>query len=114
MEANWDPFAALGIDGIVSITTDPLDLLQQKVQDEGLRTPSLSDPDLAVSRTYEANLYGMMGTATNGHSFVLVDEAGVIRWRADYGGAPKYTMYVPTEQLLADIREGIAAAGGIA
>jgi len=29
-----------------------------------------------------------------------------IVWRADYGGAPKYTMYVPMDTLLADLRAG--------
>lgn len=76
MEANWEQFSALGIDRMVSITTDPLDLLEQKVNDEGIETPLLSDPDLAVSLTYSTNLYGMMGTSMNGHSFVLVDESG--------------------------------------
>lgn len=106
MEASWDEFAALGIDRMVSITTDPLDLLERKVADEGIETPLLSDPDLRFSKPYEANLFGMMGTSMNGHSFVLVDEDGLVRWRADYGGAPKYTMYVPIDRLLADMRAG--------
>lgn len=107
MEANWDRFSALGIDRMVSITTDPLDLLEQKVNDEGIETPLLSDPDLAVSLTYTTNLYGMMGTSMNGHSFIVVGASGEILWRADYGGAPKYTMYVPTDRLLADMRGGL-------
>jgi peroxiredoxin Q/BCP len=32
----------------------------------------------------------------------------MIRWRADYGGAPHYTMYVPSSDLLADLRAGLA------
>lgn len=111
IEVNWDQLNALGIDKIVSITTDPLDLLEQKVADEGLSSPVLSDPDLTVSQTYETNRYGMMGTSYNGHSFILIDENGVIQWRADYGGAPKYTMYLPMDQLVADIREGLSAKG---
>ena len=35
--------------------------------------------------------------------FVLVGPDGVIRWRADYGGAPKYTMFLPTDKMLADL-----------
>ena len=111
IKANWEQLEALGIDQVVSITTDPLDLLQRKVADEGLSSPVLSDPDLAVSRAYETNLYGMMGTSYNGHSFILVDDNGVIRWRADYGGAPEYTMYLPMDHLVADIREGLATEG---
>jgi peroxiredoxin Q/BCP len=109
LEKVGDAVQAAGVDEIVSITTDPVDLIGQKVRDEDITdTPVLSDPDLAVSRQYDTNSYGMMGGSTNGHSFILVGPDGEIRWRADYGGAPDYTMYVPTDQLLADLREGTA------
>lgn len=97
---------AAGIDRIVSITTDPVDLLTRKVADDRLTTPVLPDPDLAVSKKYNANRYGMMGTSRDGHTFILVDPDGTIRWRADYGGAPKYTMYVKVNALLADLKAG--------
>lgn len=48
----------------------------------------------------------MMGASRNGHSFVLVGPDGKIQWRADYGGAPKYTMYVPADTILADLKAG--------
>jgi peroxiredoxin Q/BCP len=48
----------------------------------------------------------MMGPSTDGHTFILVDPSGTIAWRADYGGAPDYTMYVPVNDLIADIRAG--------
>jgi len=108
IEATWSEFQALGIDRIVSITTDPLDALKQKVALEQLTTPILSDPGVGVSKTYEANKYGMMGMGMNGHSFVVVGKDGVIEWRRDYGGEPKYTMYVPVPNLLADLRAGDA------
>ncbi|MEK7295981.1 MAG: alkyl hydroperoxide reductase, partial [Actinomycetota bacterium] len=57
----------------------------------------------------DANSYGMMGDSTNGHSFIVVGSDGTIRWRADYGGAPDYTMYVPVPSLLADLSAGLAA-----
>lgn len=101
IEAKRDEFKALGIDRIVSITGDPLPALKQKVGYEGLTTPVLSDRGLVASKTYDADQYGMMGGATNGHSFVVVNEDGVIEWRADYGGDPDYTMYVPVPNLLA-------------
>jgi hypothetical protein len=28
---------------------------------------------------------------------------GIIRWRADYGGAQDYTMFLPTQKMLADM-----------
>lgn len=107
MEAQSGAFEELGIDRTVSITNDPLDALEQKVEQEGISTPVLSDPNLAVSKTYDANSYGMMGGSKNGHTFIVVGPDGKIKWRADYGGSPKYTMYVPVPNLLADMREGL-------
>ncbi|MGH2829012.1 MAG: peroxiredoxin family protein, partial [Actinomycetota bacterium] len=86
IERSFADFQALGIDKIVTITTDPLDALRQKVADEGLSTPLLSDPGVRVSKVWQTNRYGMMGTRFNGHSFIVVDENGTILWRADYGG----------------------------
>ncbi|MGH2726898.1 MAG: peroxiredoxin family protein, partial [Actinomycetota bacterium] len=109
IEKNFDQFRSLGVDSIVSITHDPLDALKQKVADESLSTPLLSDPGVAVSKTYEANLFGMMGTSTNGHSFVVVGPDGIIKWRADYGGPPNHYMYVPINILLEHMRKGLQA-----
>jgi len=76
------------------------------VADERLTIPVLSDPGGVVSTVYHANQYGMMGASRDGHSFILVGKDGAIVWRADYGGAPKYTMYVPVPNLIADLRQG--------
>jgi peroxiredoxin len=107
MEAQSGAFEELGIDETVSITNNPPDALKQKVEDEGITTPVLTDPYLGVSKTYNAHKYGMMGESTNGHTFVVVGPDGKIQWRADYGGAPNYTMYVPVPDLLADMRAGL-------
>lgn len=87
----------------MSITTDQANLIGRKAADEGITTPVLSDPTLAASMAYDANRYGMMGQMRDGHSFVLVGPDGVIDWRADYGGAPDYTMFLPTGTMLADM-----------
>ncbi|MGH7405436.1 MAG: peroxiredoxin family protein [Candidatus Methylomirabilales bacterium] len=107
IERDWAKFQALGIDEVVTITTDPLDGLEQKVRDERLSTPVLSDRTRQVSESYETTSYGMMGEGFNGHSFILVGPDGKIRWRADYGGPPDYTMFLPVKSLLADIRAGL-------
>ena len=107
MESKRSEFQALGIDTIVSITTDSLDALKQKVADEGLSTPVLSDPSFTVSQAYNANQYGMMNGSSDGHSFIIIGPDGRIRWRADYGGGPNYTMYVPIPTLLANMKEGL-------
>ncbi len=108
IQANLASYRALGVTRVLSITTDPLGAIRQKVADMGITIPVASDPDLAVSRAYQANQHGMMGTSRDGHSFILVGPDGTIRWRADYGGAPDYTMYVPSPSLLADLRAGLA------
>jgi peroxiredoxin Q/BCP len=107
IEKDWSGFQALGIDQMVSVTTDPLTALRQKVDDEGLSTPVLADPTLSASRAYHANSYGMMGTSADGHSFLVVGPDGLIRFRADYGGAPNYTMYVEVPTLLAQLQHGL-------
>lgn len=103
LETAGAQLQSAGVDAMLTITTNTVDQLRQKVSDEGLRSPVLSDPDFAVSHAYNANTYGMMGNAADGHTFVLVGPDGVIRWRADYGGPPDYTMYVPVDQLLHDM-----------
>jgi peroxiredoxin Q/BCP len=107
IESNIGELRAAGVDSVVSITTDPIDALKEKARNERLSTPVLSDPDLSVSRAYDANSYGMMGRGRDGHTFILLDKDGTILWRADYGGAPKYTMYVPVRNLIADMRQGL-------
>jgi peroxiredoxin Q/BCP len=97
---------AAGISQVVSVTSDPVGAITQKARDMGLTIPVLSDPGLDVSQQYHANSYGMMGASRDGHTFILVGPDGVIRWRADYGGPPKYTMFLPTGSLLADIKAG--------
>ncbi|MDQ2706465.1 MAG: peroxiredoxin family protein [Actinomycetota bacterium] len=98
----------LGVDQLVTITSGPADLIAQKMADDRLTVPALADTDLAVSKQYQANQYGMMGTDRDGHSFILIGPDGRIQWRADYGGSPNYTMYVPLDQLGADLRAGRA------
>src|SRR5260370_18568734 len=61
IQSNIGQFHALGIDTIVSITTDPLDALHQKVADERLTIPVPSTPQLAAPRASPPNGYGLMG-----------------------------------------------------
>lgn len=113
IERRFDEFKALGVDEIATITTDPPDLLAQKVADEGITTPVMTDLNLTASDAYSTPDYRMAGMSEsfNGHSFILVDEKGMIEWRADYGGpSTGNTMYVPVDSLLADIERGISGA----
>lgn len=103
IEANANVFKAAGIDEVVSIAGNKLDQLRQKVEDEELHTTVLADPTLSLAATYKANQYGMMGTSAYGHTFILVGADGIVRWRADYGGSPNYTMYVKPADVLKDL-----------
>jgi peroxiredoxin Q/BCP len=96
----------LGIATLLTITTNPLDALKQKVADEGIALPVLSDEAFSISHAYNATMYGMMAGSADGHTFILVGPDGRIRWRADYGGPPDYTMYIPISNLIADIKAG--------
>lgn len=110
IDDNMASVTQLGINQVVSITSDPLAQIQQKASDSGITSPVLSDPNLAVSSAYHTNDFGMMGTSRDGHSFIVVGPTGTIRWRADYGGAPNYTMNVPINVLFDQIRQGLAGS----
>lgn len=107
IEKDFPAFRALGIDSMVAIAGNPMEDLRRKASDDGIKTPILADPTLSLGKTYNANQFGMMGTSSYGHSFIVVDPDGTIAWRADYGGAPKYSMFVKTEALLKDLRQGL-------
>lgn len=108
IERELAMFKKLGINRIVSVTTDPLSLIQQKVADEGIQMPVASDEGAEVSTAWTTNRYQMqhMGER-NGHTFILVGKDGRIRWRADYGGEPNYFMFVPTNVLLRQLRSAL-------
>ncbi|GAA1439359.1 redoxin domain-containing protein [Nocardiopsis tropica] len=111
LEQQSDDIEAAGVDQILSITTDPIEVSTQKTRDMDLSTPTLADTDLEVSERYDTNSYGMMGGSHNGHTFILVSPDGEILWRADYGGEPNYTMYLPVDQILADMEAGQDGGG---
>jgi peroxiredoxin len=104
IQRDLDRFQSVGVDDVVAISLDPLAAQAQHAQANGVTLPILADEDRSVSRDYDALSYGMMGGSTPGHTFILVGPDGVIRWRADYGGPPNFTMYVPDETLLIELR----------
>ena len=107
IQKDLPAFHALGIDTIISLTNDPYDQLKQKAGDMGLTIPVLADEDGTVCNSYGTLRYGMMMGMNPGHTFILVGTDGRIRWRADYGGPPKYTMYLPPDTLLHDLKQGL-------
>ncbi len=96
LEKNGQQLAANGLT-VLPIVVNPADVVRGEIARFGLRTPFLIDANEQVS-----NAYGVVGTGMHenlpGHSFVLVDGSGRIRWRGDFP-----SMFVSTNQLLADM-----------
>ncbi len=94
-----DALSARGIN-LVPIMVDPGVVVSAEAQRFGISTPILIDGDRTVS-----NAYGMIGVYGHhdrpSHSFALVDQSRQITWGAHYA-----EMFVPTEQLLADLDSG--------
>jgi len=82
---------------LINITTDPADVLSEAVSAYGITTPMISDESLDMSNAYGAVGQGMHPN-TDGHTFVLIDRSGQIRWRKDYTA-----MFVPPGRLFAEI-----------
>lgn len=108
IDKNRPAGTAAGVDEFISITSGPVDALKQEMADDQLSAVTLADTDLSVSKKYQMNMYGMMGDSHDGHSFVLIGPTGKILRRADYGGSPNYTMYLPVDKLLAQMKSGRA------
>ena len=104
LDALNSEFGSLNV-VVVSITGDPLQTLADWTRSSGPAYGMvLSDQGLQVSRSYGmlgAEVSMMPGTAS-GHSFILVNESGVIVWRHDYG---PYKMNVANDEIMAAIRQ---------
>ena len=87
---------------LVSVTNDEAGVARQAAQTYRITTPLVADEDRDMSGAYDVLGQGMHPNQA-GHTFILVDRQGVIRWRRDYwiGSAP--TMYVKPDELFADI-----------
>ncbi len=91
---------------LVNITADPPDVLRKVVEAYGITTPMISDEDRDMSRAYDVlGVPGAMHADYPGHTFVLVDAVGVVRWRRDYT-----RMFVPPDELFAALPEVEPAA----
>lgn len=92
---------------ILAVTTDPLGDLRNAADENNISTiPMLSDADTGVSRAYDALGRGMHAD-TPGHTFVLIDKRGIIRWRQDYS-----EMYVPDSDILDAVQQALKQAPG--
>lgn len=87
---------------LVNITNDAAGDALKAAETYRLSTPLIADEDRDMSGAYDVLGQGMHPN-TAGHTFILVDGKGVIRWRRDYWLGSSPTMYVRPDQLLADI-----------
>jgi peroxiredoxin len=96
---------------LLSISPDPIDAWGEEAAELGIRTPVLSDSGNKVASAYGVMRW-MMGSGEPGHTFVLVDEQGLVRWIQDYG-APENggLMYVPPDELVPAIAEQLSSNG---
>lgn len=86
-----------GISKVIPIVVNPMPDVQQTVEQFGLKTPWLVDGDMSIS-----NAYGVIGTGMHanlpGHSFVLIDGSGQIKWTMAYP-----SMFASAQQLVKDM-----------
>ena len=89
---------------LVSISTDPKDVLHQVAGQYKLTTPLLADSNGAMSTAYGMIGKGGMGhPGADGHAFVLLDANGKVLWQQPY-----QSMYVPAKQLMHDMGQPAA------
>ncbi len=97
----------MNIKVVASITTDNMVQLSGWAQSGGPRySRVLSDEGLAVSRMYDVLGTSMHVGQVPGHTFILINPSGIVVWRQDYYPP---SMYVPNDQLMADIRRAMGA-----
>lgn len=96
-------YQSLGVE-LVSIAFDPPAQQAAGMAEYGIEgVPMASDSEGSVSEAYDV-LQWAVASGEPGHTFVLVDERGVVLWIRDYG-APENggVMYVPPPDLVTQI-----------
>src|SRR3990172_4220059 len=101
LQAEMGEFESFGVQ-VLAVMTDPRGDLAEEADYQGIsRIPMLSDADAAMSTSYDALGRGMHSDKP-GHTFVLVDTDGRIRWRNDYS-----EMYVPVANILKAVLDAL-------
>lgn len=106
MDLQNDPgWNALGV-AAVAIAPDSVADLTAEAKQSGVTAPFLSDPGNKVATAYDVMKWATAG-GEPGHTFVLVDKDGKVRWVRDYGAKENGgKMYVP----IAELTEQVAGA----
>jgi peroxiredoxin len=101
IEKDKAAFDAAGIT-VLPIVMNTREQIMQDMQTYGATTPFLLD-DGTVSKAYDTLGRGMH-EGLPGHSFVLIDEAGVQRWFGEYP-----SMWLAPDELLSHVRAHLPA-----
>jgi peroxiredoxin len=112
VDLQEDPaFRELNV-ALLSISPDPLESWRSEAQELGITLPVLSDANNRVANAYGVMQWSMP-TGEPGHTFVLVDGQGKVRWVRDYG-APENggIMYVVPSELVQALREHLPSRDG--
>ncbi len=90
---------------MLSISPDPVEDWAEQLREFDIESPALSDRDNKVATSYGVMRWAMPG-GEPGHTFILVDEQGTIRWIKDYG-APEHggAMYVTPDDLVPELAQ---------
>jgi peroxiredoxin len=102
IERNATKFSAANV-VVLPIVMNTAAQIRADMATDGVHTPFLIDADGKVSAAYGTLGKGMHG-GLPGHSFVLIDTAGVQRW---YGEYP--SMYLSSAELLDQVRQHLPA-----
>lgn len=94
---------ALNVALVTIVAGDPLPVLAQEMTRWGIASMTLlEDRDAQVSRRYQATYVSMHPGERPGHTFILVDTEGTIRWRQDFE-----EHYVPNQRVLAPVAKAL-------
>jgi len=90
-----------GISKVIPIVANPMTDVKPAVEQFDLKTPWLVDGDMSISSAYNVIGTGMHADLP-GHSFVLLDASGQIKWQMAYP-----SMFASAQQLVQDMGNAI-------